>query len=88
MASYKVLFKSSAEKDLRPLPHSVVKRIFKQIEALQEEPFPRQSVKLGGVERLYRIRVGDFRVVYGVDTKARQVTVHYIRHRGDVYRKL
>lgn len=88
MASYKVLFKPSVEKDLRSLPQSVVTRVFKQIEALQEEPFPPQSVKLGGVERLYRIRVGDFRVVYGVDRNAREVTVHYIRHRGDVYRKL
>jgi hypothetical protein len=47
MASYKVLIKPSAEKDLRSLPQSVIARVFKQIEVLQDEPFPRQPVKLG-----------------------------------------
>lgn len=86
MASYKVALKPSVEKDLRSLPQSVVSRVFKQIEALGNEPFPRQSKKLAGAEQLYRVRVGYYRVVYGVDKAAKEVTIHYVRHRRDVYR--
>lgn len=88
MASYKVVFKPSVEKDLRGLPKSVIARVLKHIEDLKDNPLPRQSVKLAGAEQLYRIRVGDYRVIYGVDKEARQITVHYVRHRRDVYRKL
>ncbi len=88
MASYSILFKPSVEKDLRPLPKSVVARVMKQIEILRENPIPRQSVKLAGAEQLYRIRVGDYRVIYGVEKEAKQVVVHYVRHRRDVYRQL
>jgi len=59
MASYKVVFKPSVEKDLRSLPKSVTARVFKQVEALKDEPFPRQSIKLAGAEQLCRIRRGD-----------------------------
>jgi len=86
MASYKVALKPSVEKDLRLLPQSVVSRVFKQIEALGNEPFPRQSRKLAGAEQLYRVRVGDYRVVYGIDKAAKEVIIHYVRHRRDVYR--
>jgi len=88
MASYKVTFKPSVEKDLRSLPQSVVTRIFKRIDALKENPFPRQSIKLAGAEQLYRVRIGDYRMIYGVDKNNRQVIVHYVRHRRDVYRQL
>jgi mRNA interferase RelE/StbE len=88
MASYKVIFKSSVEKDLRSLPQSVVTRIFKHIDALKDDPFPRLSIKLAGAEQLYRVRIGDYRMIYGVDKDNRQVIVHYVRHRRDVYRHL
>ena len=87
MASYKVVFKPSVEKDLRVLPQSVVERVFKKIEALQNEPFSRQSTKLAGAEHLYRIRIGDYRVIYSVDNNLKQVIVHYVRHRREVYRQ-
>lgn len=88
MASYKVIFKPSVEKDLRLLPQSVVTRIFKHIEALKDAPFPRQSIKLAGAEQLYRVRIGDYRMIYSVDKNNRQVIIHYVRHRRDVYRQL
>jgi len=88
MASYKVIFKPSVEKDLRSLPRSVVRRIFKRVDALKEEPFPRQSIKLAGAEQLYRVRIGDYRMIYGVDKEDRQVIIHYVRHGRDVYRHL
>jgi mRNA interferase RelE/StbE len=88
MASYNITFKPSVEKDLRPLPKSVVARVMERIEKLKDEPFPHQAVKLSGTERLYRIRVGDYRIVYEIDTEAKQITIQYIRHRREVYRAL
>lgn len=60
----------------------------KRIEVLKDDPLPRQSVKLAGAEHLYRIRIGDYRVGYSVDMEAKQVTIHYVRHRREVYRGL
>jgi mRNA interferase RelE/StbE len=88
MEPYKVVFKPSVEKDLRSLPSSVIARVFKVIEALKDEPIPRRSIKLAGTEELYRVRVGNYRVIYGVDKGNRQVVVHHVRHRQDVYRQL
>ena len=87
MASYKVVFKPSVEKDLRALPQSAVGRIFNKIEALAAEPFPRQSTKLAGAEHLYRIRIGDYRVIYGVDQDLKQVIMHDVLRRSEVYRQ-
>jgi mRNA interferase RelE/StbE len=88
MAFYKVIFKPSVEKDLRSLPQSIVTRVFKRIEALKDDPFPRQSIKLAGAQQLYRVRVSDYRMIYGVDKDNRQVIIYYVRHRRDVYRQL
>jgi mRNA interferase RelE/StbE len=86
MASYSIVYKPSVEKDLRSLPQSTVARVIKQIDTLRDNPISRYSVKLTGSKGLYRIRVGDYRVVYGVDQDAKRVTIHYVRHRRDVYR--
>jgi len=88
MASYNIVFKPSVAKDLRTLPKAVIARVLKHIEKLKNAPLPRQSIKLAGAEQLYRIRVGDYRIVYSVDKPAKQITVHYVRHRREVYRKL
>jgi mRNA interferase RelE/StbE len=88
MDSYDINFKPSVEKDLRPLSKTLVTRVMERIERLKTDPFPRQAIKLSGTERLYRIRVGDYRIVYEVDTQAKQIMVHYIRHRREVYRAL
>ncbi|MGO0122941.1 type II toxin-antitoxin system RelE family toxin [Desulfothermobacter acidiphilus] len=87
MEFYSIYLKPSAEKDLRRLRKPIVPRVLTLIESLQSEPFPRKAVKLTGTERLYRLRVGDYRIIYEVDAKARQVIIHYIRHRREVYRK-
>jgi len=86
MASYRIEFKRSAQRDLRKLNPASIVSVIERIEALAEDPFPRQSVKLRGAERTYRLRVGVYRVIYLVDTDKRRLTVHYIRHRRDAYR--
>ena len=88
MASYSLSFKPSVEKDLQSIPRSIVSRILERIDRLPTDPFPSQSAKLQGAERLYRLRVGDYRIVYEVDRDAVHITVHYVRHRRDVYRTL
>ena len=86
MESYEVTFKPSVEKDLRRLPVGVVARVMKRVDALGAAPLGRGAIKLSGGKHLYRVRVGDYRIVYGVDSAGKQVLVHYVRHRRDVYR--
>ena len=86
MAFYSVELKPSVEKDLGDLPMGEIQRILKRIEALGSQPISRQSIKLTGAQHLYRIRSGDYRIIYGVDHEAKLVTVHYVRHRKDAYR--
>ena len=88
MESYSIYLKPSAEKDLRRLPKPVVARVLALMEGLQSEPFPRKAVKLTGTGRLYRLRAGDYRVVYEVDAEAQRIIIHYIRHRKEIYRRV
>lgn len=81
MASYSVVLKPSVERDLRALPKQVLARVLQRMEVLKEQPLSRQSVKLEGAENLYRVRVGDYRIIYGVDNNLGQVIIHYVRHR-------
>jgi mRNA interferase RelE/StbE len=88
VAAYSLRSKPSVEKDLSSLPKSLLTRILVRIEQLASDPFPHQAVKLQGAERLYRLRVGDYRIVYEVDTQTATITIYYVRHRREVYRNL
>jgi mRNA interferase RelE/StbE len=88
VAAYSLRSKPSVEKDLSSLPKSFLTRILARIEQLAHDPFPHQAVKLQGAERLYRLRVGDYRIVYEVDTQTATITIYYVRHRREVYRNL
>ena len=86
MGSYKILWKKSAEKDLERIEPKHVSRIIEVVESLSVNPFPPDCRKLRGVKQIYRIRVGDYRVIYQVDTKAKIVVIYYVRHRRKAYR--
>jgi mRNA interferase RelE/StbE len=88
MASFSISFKPSVNKDLRRLPKSLVPRVMEKIEDLKSEPFPPQAVKIPVADRLYRLRVGDYRIVYEVEVKKKIITIHYVRNRSVVYRDL
>lgn len=88
MAFFEIKFKRSAEKDLRHLDRQFVPQVVARIEALVNDPFPRQSIKLSSTEGLCRVRVSAHRIIYGVDVESREVLIHYVRHRSDVYRTL
>jgi mRNA interferase RelE/StbE len=85
MARYKLEFKASVAKDLRPIPKDDVARILARIEGLREDPRPPGSEKLSGRER-YRIRQGIYRIIYEVVDDHLIVTVVKVGHRRDVYR--
>ncbi|MBI2860317.1 MAG: type II toxin-antitoxin system RelE/ParE family toxin [Chloroflexi bacterium] len=85
MAVYKVFFKESVEKDFRTVPRRDVKKILHRIESLTVEPRPPGCEKLTGIER-YRIRQGQYRIVYSVQDDEFTVWIVKIGHRKDVYR--
>jgi mRNA interferase RelE/StbE len=70
---------------LESLDAALVQRIFPKIEALAIQPRPTGCRKLRGENRLWRIRVGDYRVVYSVDDAKRLIDITAVRHRRDVY---
>lgn len=84
---YAVIYKPSADKALRKLPVNTQRRIVRAIEPLQSDPRPQGAKKLTGTEDLYRLRAGDYRIVYQIDDRNVTVLVVRIGHRGDVYRK-
>jgi mRNA interferase RelE/StbE len=86
MGSYSVRFKPSVQKDLGNLPKDVARRAMLRIESLAENPYPPGFAKLASTEKMYRLRIGMYRVVYEVDSNEGIVTVHYVRHRREVYR--
>jgi mRNA interferase RelE/StbE len=86
MASFKLQWRSSTKKDLRKLPQQEVPRIIAAAEALVTDPFPHGCEKLTGAEHTYRIRVGDYRILYEVDASRQIVEIQRVRHRKDVYR--
>ena len=88
MESYRIEWKSSAEKELKAIDRQHIPRILEAVESLAINPFPSQTRKLRDVEKSYRIRVGDYRIVYQVDEKEGMVTIYHIRHRKDIYRQL
>jgi mRNA interferase RelE/StbE len=67
MADYAITFARSARRELETLDASIVRRVISRIDALAQDPRPSGSRKLQGEQNLWRIRIGDYRVVYSVD---------------------
>ena len=85
MASYQVEFKASAFKELQKLPKPVIPRMIAAIAELAETPYPHGVKKPAGFEHTYRIRIGDYRVVYEVVENRLVIEIVRIRHRKDAY---
>jgi mRNA interferase RelE/StbE len=85
MANYKVVFRESIAKDLRAIPNKEVARILRRIDDLAQNPRPPGSEKLTGEEK-YRIRQGNYRILYAIEDEIITVTVVKIGHRRQVYR--
>jgi mRNA interferase RelE/StbE len=85
VSSYAVELKPSARKELESLPDNVLARVLSRIESLARDPRPARCKKLKGYKDQWRIRIGDWRVVYAVSDTARLVSVTRIAHRREVY---
>ena len=86
---FDIIFDRSAEKDLEALPNNIVRKILIVIEKLADDPRPSGVKKLKETEEdLYRIRSGDYRIVYAINDSIKIVNIRRIRHRKEVYRNL
>lgn len=83
---YTLLIRHSAERDLRRLPCDLFERINERILSLREYPRPHGVRKLVGAQEGWRVRVGDYRILYQIDDDAQMVTIVRVKHRRDAYR--
>ena len=86
MANYKVLVSKSAERSLERVPKEILRKIIKQIENLQKNPYPKGCIKIKGEDHVYRLRQGRYRVIYEILKKERDILILKIGHRGSMYR--
>ena len=82
---YKVLLESRAEKDLNKLENDIRARVVTRLLFLRNDPRPAGSKKLEGSKSTWRIRIGDWRVVYEINDKAREVKIYRVKHRSEGY---
>jgi mRNA interferase RelE/StbE len=85
MACYNIVIEDRVEKELRKLSKQVVERIAKAIDGLASDPTPLASRRMVGVDG-YRLRVGDYRIIYTVEHKIVTVYVVRVGHRREIYR--
>ncbi len=83
---YEILLAQAVEKDLKKLPSEIFNRIIPKIKELAKNPKPQWSRKITGSKSDWRIRVGDYRIIYEIDAREKSINVMRIRHRKDVYR--
>ncbi len=87
MATYRIEWKPSALREVKRLDRKVIPRIIKTVEALAAGPYPRGVTKLHGTEATYRIRSGNYRIIYEVFESRVLIQIIRVRHRKDAYRK-
>lgn len=85
MGEYKINIKRSAEKELESLPDKIHDKVVSRLLLLKNNPRPQGVKKLRG-ESGYRIRVGDYRVLYDIDDENNVLEIYSIAHRREVYR--
>lgn len=83
--NYKVVISQSAEKELKRIPQHVALRIGGKLLALSNDPYPSYTKRLRNTPN-FRLRVGDYRIIYFVDDKNKIITITVIAHRREAYR--
>src|SRR5438874_2608068 len=86
--TYRVLFLSSAEREFVRLPKSEREKISIKIAALSENPRRQGSIKLSGKDGIWRVRVGNYRILYRIEDAALIVAITKVAHRRESYRGL
>lgn len=87
MANYKIEITASAEKSLKKIPKKDLEKIVEAIQVLAISPFPSGCRKLKGEENVYRVRQGNYRIIYEIIDSKLIVLVLKIGHRKDIYKK-
>jgi mRNA interferase RelE/StbE len=85
MSDYTITFSRTARKELEAISAALVRRIFPKIEMLAREPRPAGCRKLVGEDDVWRIRVGDYRVIYSINDEKKMLDVVAVRHRSKAY---
>ncbi|MDB9311142.1 MAG: type II toxin-antitoxin system RelE/ParE family toxin [Nostocales cyanobacterium ELA608] len=85
--TYEIIITKSIQKQLDNLPNNIQERVYDKISQLAEEPRPDGVVKLKGYDNEYRIRIGDYRLVYEIQDEQLIVLLVQCKHRRDVYKK-
>ena len=88
MASYRVRWKKSAQKELKKLNKDLILKVLEFVKNLAEDPYPDGCRKLRGSQHTYRFRIGDYRVVYDVQSDILTIEIIRIGHRKEIYRRL
>ncbi|MGD1908925.1 MAG: type II toxin-antitoxin system RelE/ParE family toxin [Leptolyngbyaceae cyanobacterium] len=83
--TYEILIQPSAQRRLRKLPAAVQKDLIALIERLADDPRPSNCKKLKGRQNRYRVRSGDYRIIYSIEDSTLVVRVIKVGHRRDVY---
>ena len=86
MASYNISWKKSTKKDLKKIPKQEVLKIINAVQALSDNPTPPGSTKLTGSTITFRIRVGNYRVIYDIHDDEIRIEVIKVGPRGSVYK--
>lgn len=86
MDTYKIEWKRSAIKELEKLPRPMISRIVSAVDNLSSTPYPQGVRKLAGTEDSYRIRIGNYRVIYKIIENKLIVEIIRVGHRKDIYR--
>ena len=87
MTLYKIKWKRSAKKELKKLDKQVISRILQAVENLANDPYSSDSKKLVGSDAIYRIRVGDYRIIYNIESSVLTIEIIKVGHRREIYRK-
>jgi mRNA interferase RelE/StbE len=83
--SYQIIIPKTVTKQLEKLPQSIHNKIIENIIILQENPRPTNSLKMKNNEG-YRLKIGDYRVLYDIDDKTLLITLRRVGHRREIYR--
>lgn len=86
MESYKIVWRKSAKKELRQLHKVVIPKIIEKVEELASNPYPLGCKKLVGTISSYRIRIGEYRVIYEVRSSYLRIEVIRVGHRQGIYK--
>jgi mRNA interferase RelE/StbE len=85
---YELYVERHAEKDLNKLPPQLFSQITAKIKELVSNPHPQGSIKIKGSQKDWRLRIGDYRVLYEINNTTKTITIMRVKHRREVYRDL